>query len=144
MSKLQVKPIALSSKIVDSHHKVIVKLTGSSCTGKIFKNEEKEIKRIGSKAEVFHGSAFQTSGGLKKVNLIQLEDGRIVSKLKHAAGKRIWRSKTAAEKAEIDDVLSRGREARRRNILMSKRRGSRSGSPRASSAGKRRSTSPRR
>ena len=40
------------------------------------------IKRIGSRAEVFHGQATKTSGGLTKNDLIKNKIGRIVSKKK--------------------------------------------------------------
>jgi hypothetical protein len=46
-----------------------------------------EIKTTGSKAEVFHGSAKHTSGGLTKKDLMK-HKGRIVSRKKHAAGKK--------------------------------------------------------
>ena len=46
-----------------------------------------EIKTTGSKAEVFHGTAKHTSGGLKKKDLMK-HKGRIVSRKKHAAGKK--------------------------------------------------------
>ena len=46
-----------------------------------------DIKTVGSKAEVFHGSAKHTSGGLKKGDLMK-HKGRIVSRKKHAAGKK--------------------------------------------------------
>ncbi len=45
------------------------------------------LKRIGSKAEVYHGSAQKTSGGLKKKDLMK-HKGRIVSRKKHEAGKK--------------------------------------------------------
>ena len=45
------------------------------------------IPRIGSKAQVFHGTARQTSGGLKKSDLI-FKKGRIISRRKSAAGKK--------------------------------------------------------
>lgn len=48
---------------------------------------EKKIKAVGSKAEVFHGTARHTSGGLKKKDLMK-HKGRIISRKKHAAGKR--------------------------------------------------------
>ncbi len=35
----------------------------------------------GSRAQVWHGTAEKTSGGLKKSDLKQTKDGRIVSKL---------------------------------------------------------------
>ena len=46
-----------------------------------------EIKTTGSKAEVFHGTAKHTSGGLTKKDLMK-HKGRIVSRKKHAAGKK--------------------------------------------------------
>ena len=45
------------------------------------------VKATGSKAEVFHGTAKHTSGGLKKKDLMKLK-GRIISRKKHAAGKK--------------------------------------------------------
>ena len=48
----------------------------------------KKMKANGSKAEVWHGSAKHTSGGLTKKDLMKTKKGRIVSKKKHAAGKR--------------------------------------------------------
>ena len=44
------------------------------------------VKIIGSKAQVFHGNATHTSGGLKKTDLVKNKHGRIVSKKKQAAG----------------------------------------------------------
>lgn len=43
---------------------------------------------IGSKAEVWHGSKLKTRSGLKKKDLMMTKRGRIVSKKKHAAGKK--------------------------------------------------------
>ncbi len=45
------------------------------------------MKRIGSKAEVWHSSASATSGGLKKKDLMK-HKGRIISRRKHTAGKK--------------------------------------------------------
>jgi len=45
------------------------------------------IKATGSKAEVFHGTAKHTSGGLHKKDLMK-HKGRIISRKKHAAGKK--------------------------------------------------------
>ena len=42
----------------------------------------------GSRAQVFHGTAFKTSGELKKDDLMQNKNGRIVSKKKHATAKK--------------------------------------------------------
>jgi hypothetical protein len=46
-----------------------------------------ETKTTGSKAEVFHGTAKHTSGGLTRKDLMK-HKGRIVSRKKHAAGKK--------------------------------------------------------
>ena len=45
------------------------------------------IPRIGSKAQVYHGTARQTPGGLKKGDLL-FKKGRIISRRKSAAGKK--------------------------------------------------------
>lgn len=46
---------------------------------------------IGTRAQVWHGTAYKTSGGLKKDDLMQNKSGRIVSKSKHASAKREMR-----------------------------------------------------
>ncbi|NBR60471.1 MAG: hypothetical protein EBT86_02265 [Actinobacteria bacterium] len=43
---------------------------------------------VGSKAQVWHGTAKHTSGGLTKKDLMKTKSGRIVSRKKHAAGKK--------------------------------------------------------
>lgn len=43
---------------------------------------------FGSKAQVWHGTAKKTSGGLTKSNLMKNKHGRIVSKRKHSLGKK--------------------------------------------------------
>ena len=47
-----------------------------------------KIPAVGSKAEVFHGNAKHTSGGLTRKDLVKTKRGRIVSKRKQAAGKK--------------------------------------------------------
>ena len=42
----------------------------------------------GSRAQVHHGTAYQTSGGLKKCDLVMNKHGRIVSKAKHQTAKK--------------------------------------------------------
>ena len=41
---------------------------------------------VGSHAQVYHGTAKHTSGGLTKKDLMKTKKGRVVSKKKHAAG----------------------------------------------------------
>ena len=43
---------------------------------------------FGSKAQVWHGTAKKTSGGLTKSNLMKNKHGRIVSRRKHTMGKK--------------------------------------------------------
>jgi hypothetical protein len=45
-------------------------------------------KTFGSKAEVWHSSAKKTVGNLTKHNLMKNKHGRIVSRRKHALGKK--------------------------------------------------------
>ena len=47
-----------------------------------------KIPAVGSKAQVFNGSAKHTSGGLHRKDLMKTKHGRIVSRKKHAAGKK--------------------------------------------------------
>jgi hypothetical protein len=47
-----------------------------------------KIPAVGSKAQVWHGTARHTSGGLHKKDLMRTKSGRIVSKRKHALGKK--------------------------------------------------------
>jgi len=47
-----------------------------------------EIKTIGSKAEVFHGTAKKTSGGIVRAGLVKNRHGRIVSRKKQALGRK--------------------------------------------------------
>jgi hypothetical protein len=46
-------------------------------------------KTIGRKHEVFSGIALKTVGGLRKHHLTKSKSGKIVSKKKQAAGKRL-------------------------------------------------------
>ena len=47
-----------------------------------------KIITVGSKSQVWHGTAKHTSGGLTKKDLMKTRKGRIVSKKKHAAGQK--------------------------------------------------------
>lgn len=60
---------------------------------------------VGSKAQVFHGTALRTAGGLKKEDLMKTDKGRIVSKKQHKAGlsaiKRLRAAGYVAKKGEF-------------------------------------------
>jgi hypothetical protein len=47
---------------------------------------EHKIKTVGSYAEIWHGAASKSAGGLKKKDLMKTKHGRIVSRRKHALG----------------------------------------------------------
>ena len=53
------------------------------------------IMTVGSRAQVFHGNADTTSGGLEKKDLLKNKHGRIVSALKHKTAKKDNRLKKA-------------------------------------------------
>jgi hypothetical protein len=46
------------------------------------------MKTFGSRAEVFHGTAKKTSGGLEKRDLLKNKHGEIVSRKKHLTAKK--------------------------------------------------------
>jgi hypothetical protein len=50
-----------------------------------------KMPAVGTKAQVWHGTAKHTSGGLTKKDLMKTKKGRIVSKKKHAAGQKAIR-----------------------------------------------------
>jgi hypothetical protein len=47
-----------------------------------------KMPAVGSKAQVYHGTAKHTSGGLHKKDLVMNKHGRIVSRRKMALGKK--------------------------------------------------------
>lgn len=55
------------------------------------KTAQKKIKAVGTRAEVMHGTAKHTSGGLKKSDLMYNKWGAIVSKKKHELGMKRWK-----------------------------------------------------
>jgi len=64
--------------------------------------------RIGSRAEVWHGNAFKTSGGLTKSHLLKNKSGRIVSKAKHETARkdnRLVKAGYGSQKGKFGFVL---------------------------------------
>ena len=59
--------------------------------------EEKRTK-VGSKREVFNGTAEKTKGGLRKKDLVKNKRGRVVSIKKSEAGKKSFRNNHAMKK----------------------------------------------
>jgi hypothetical protein len=66
-------------------------------------------KIIGSRAQVWHGTATHTSGGLTKTDLMQNKHGRIVSKRRHAAGQNaIKHLEKSGHKGKLPGKRGRG------------------------------------
>jgi hypothetical protein len=57
------------------------------------------MPRVGTKSEVWAGTAHHTSGGLTKGDLMRSNTGKIVSKKQHAAGVRLMKALRASGKA---------------------------------------------
>jgi hypothetical protein len=58
------------------------------------------MKKVGSRAQVMHGSAHHTSGGLTKTDLKYNKWGRIVSRKKSTMAKKTRRLEKAGYKAK--------------------------------------------
>jgi hypothetical protein len=71
---------------------------------------------VGSRAEVWHGNANHTSGGLTKKNLLKNKWGRIVSAKKHKTAKKEKRLEKAgffAKKGKFGVVKRKTRKSKR-------------------------------
>ena len=62
--------------------------------GKFHIGGRKHERIVGSRAEVMHGTAYKTSGGLKKNELKYNKHGKIVSRAKSAKGKTLLKRLT--------------------------------------------------
>jgi len=73
-------------------------------------------KTIGTRAEVWHGTAKHTSGGLEKKDLFQNKHGRIVSKRKHFSekkSKRLIKAGYGTKKGKFGFVMLHGKSHKR-------------------------------
>lgn len=59
-----------------------------SSTGKYIVSGKSYDMLIGTRAQVWHGTAYKTSGGLTKGDILQNKHGRIVSRSKHSTAKK--------------------------------------------------------
>jgi hypothetical protein len=87
----------------------------------------------GTRAQVWHGTAYKTSGGLKKAQLMKNKSGRIVSEKKHHSAKRdnrLIKSGYGTKKGKFGwvNVGSRRGKSSRRSSRSRKSRGMRGGS----------------
>ena len=63
---------------------------------------QKTLKKVGSRAQVMHGNADKTIGGLKKSDLMKNSQGQIVSKKKSLKTKKGNSWMTAVKKARSE------------------------------------------
>ena len=59
-----------------------------SSSGKYLVSGQSFEQLFGSRAQVWHGTAYKTSGGLTKTDLKMNHHGRVVSKKKHFSAKK--------------------------------------------------------
>jgi hypothetical protein len=69
-------------------YKFIMTKFSRTSTGKYSVSGKTFDVLIGTRAQVWHGTAYKTTGGLCKHDLMQNKSGRIVSKAKHNSAKR--------------------------------------------------------
>lgn len=70
----------------------------------------------GSRAQVWHGTAYKTSGGLTKSHLMMNKHGRIVSSVKHRTAKKEKRLEKAGyftKKGEFGAVKKTAKKTRK-------------------------------
>lgn len=72
---------------------------------------------VGSRAQVWHETAYKTTGGLVRMDLVQNKQGRIVSRKKSQTEKRMKRLRKhgwTAKKGKFGPVrIGKGRRTRR-------------------------------
>lgn len=81
-------------------------------------------KTFGSRAEVFHGTAKKTTGGLLKKDLVKNKHGEIVSKKKHKTAKkekRLEKHGYFAKKGSFGYVKKDGKVSKSRKNKTSKK-----------------------
>lgn len=72
----------------------------------------------GSRAQVYHGTAYKTTGGLTKDNLVENKHGRFVSKKKHVTAtreKRLLKYGYSAKKGKFGYVKINGKTKGRKS-----------------------------
>ena len=85
-------------------------------------------KSTGTRAEVWHGTAKHTSGGLEKKDLLQNKHGRIVSKKKHHSekkSKRLVKAGYGTKKGKFGFVLldkKKGGSRHKRSLMLGRSR----------------------
>ena len=77
-----------TKKIIFFSLKSIMTKFSRTSTGKYSVSGKTFDVLIGTRAQVWHGTAYKTTGGLTKSNIMKNKAGRIVSKAKHMSAKK--------------------------------------------------------
>ena len=77
-------------------------------------------KLVGSRAQVWHGTAFKTTGGLNKPHLLMNKHGRVVSMKNHKHEKKIDRLGKHGIKAKRG-IFGPGNKSEKKNSSRKKR-----------------------
>lgn len=96
-----------------------------STDGKYHVHGRKFDHLVGSRAQVWHGSAYKTSGGLTHKDLFYNKHGRIVSRAKHNTAKkerRLQKHGYTARKGKFGAVKIAQNGRRKRGKTMKKRK----------------------
>jgi len=87
-----------------------------------------DVQRVGSRAQVYHGSARHTSGGLSRSDLKKNKQGKIVSKRRSTLAKRENRLSRAGYKAKKGEFKLFRKSRTSRKSSKSRKSSSRRGS----------------
>ena len=90
------------------------------------KNKQREgfSTLVGSRRQVWNGTAFKTSGGLTKPKLIMTKNGRIVSANKHLSAKKnnnLLKHGYGYEKGKWGSVTCRIKKSKKRSKRISQK-----------------------
>ena len=86
-----------------------------SSSGKYMVSGKSYDMLIGTRAQVWHGTAYKTTGGLTKSDIMQNKNGRIVSRSKHASAKkerRLIKAGYGTQKGKFGAVKLHGKSSR--------------------------------
>jgi hypothetical protein len=115
----------LAEKYIFSNKFIMTRFT-KSAHGKYIVSGKSYDMLIGTRAQVWHGTAYKTSGGLTKQHIMQNKNGRIVSRSKHASAKRekrLLKAGYGTQKGKFGAVKLHGKSSRRHSKRHGKKRG---------------------
>ena len=119
----------LAEKYIFSNKFIMTRFT-KSAHGKYIVSGKSYDMLIGTRAQVWHGTAYKTTGGLTKSDILQNKNGRIVSRSKHASAKRekrLIKAGYGTKKGKFGAVKLNSKSSRRSRKSSSRRHGKKRG-----------------